>query len=117
MTIGTIRVISLRNGCYTPERHEQVIRVDRKNAVLGNNHILHNQHDENERKQVISDYISDSEIDYAKKGPRYLAIIAIAEKVAHGKSVALACWCSPRSCHGDWIAKKVMEEVQRIQCE
>jgi uncharacterized protein (DUF2249 family) len=117
MNSGNIRVISLRKGCYTHENDETVIRVDRKNPVLGNNHILHNQHDEKERQQVIAAYIADSEIDYSKKGPRYWAIVAIAKKVAQGKSVALACWCSPRCCHGDWIAKKVLEEVQQIKCE
>lgn len=28
-----------------------------------------------------------------------------------GERIALACWCKPRSCHGDWIVWKVLESA------
>ena len=107
---GSIRVFSLRadqreNG---PEPGESVVRIDRANPVLGNPYVLRNQHDPVERARVIADYVADSEADWLANGPRRQAIEALAARVASGECIALACWCKPRACHGDWIAQKVM---------
>ncbi len=113
LKIGSIRVFSMRpdqreNG---PEPGETVVRVDRANPVLGNPHMLHNQNDPAERDRVIAAYIVDSEADWLRNGPRRRAIEALAARVAAGERVALACWCKPRACHGDWIAERVLGRI------
>lgn len=115
MQPGSIRVFSLRgdqreNG---PEPGETVVRVDRANPALGNPHILHNQNDPVERDRVIAAYVADSEADWKANGPRRQAVEDLAERVASGERIALACWCSPRACHGVWIASKVMDCVRK----
>lgn len=95
-----------------PEPGESVVRVDREHPVLGNPHVLRNQHDPAERDQVIAAYIADSEADWVRRGPRRQVIEALAARVAEGERIALACWCKPRACHGDWIAGKVLQEVK-----
>lgn len=112
-TAGSIRVFSLRadqreNG---PEPGESVVRVDRANPVLGNPHVLANQHDPAARDRVIDAYIADSEADWRAHGPRRQAIEALAARVMAGERIALACWCKPRACHGDWIVRKVLESA------
>lgn len=111
---GSIRVFSMRpdqraNG---PKANETVVRVDRANPILGNPHILHNQHDAQERAQVIAAYVADSEADWQTNGPRRHAIEALAARVEAGEYIALACWCKPRPCHGDWICNKVQEVLK-----
>ena len=113
---GSIRVFSLRpdqreNG---PEPGETVVRVDRENPVLGNPYTLHNQNDPDDRDRVIAAYVIDSEADWLRNGPRRRAIDALAARVAAGERVALACWCKPRACHGDWIAEKVNGRIAEI---
>lgn len=107
---GSIRVFSLRadQRDYGPEPGEAVIRVDRADPVLGNPHVLRNPNDPAQRDRVIAAYIADSEADWLAGGPRRQAIEALAARVACGERLALACWCKPRACHGDWIAQKVM---------
>ncbi len=117
MRLGSIRVFSLRadqreNG---PEPGETVVRVDRASPVLGNPHVLHNQNDPVERAQVIAAYVADSEADWQANGPRRLAVEALAARVASGERIALACWCKPRACHGDWIARKALAYVPKIE--
>lgn len=111
----SIRVFSLRPDQreFGPEPGESVVRVDRDNPALGNPHLLHNQNDPAERERVIAAYVADSEADWAAHGPRRHAIEDLARRVAGGESIALACWCKPRACHGDWIAKRVLDLVQR----
>lgn len=112
-TAGSIRVFSLRadqrdNG---PEPGESVVRVDRASPVLGNPHVLANQNDPEARERVIARYIADSEADWQAHGPRRQAIETLAARVASGERIALACWCKPRACHGDWIVQKVLEST------
>ncbi|MHB1702242.1 MAG: DUF4326 domain-containing protein [Acidobacteriaceae bacterium] len=117
MPFGSIRVFSLRadqreNGL---EPGEAVVRVDRANPVMGNPHVLHNQNDPVERAQVIAAYVADSESDWQANGPRRQAVEALAARVASGERIALACWCKPRACHGDWIARQVLACVARLE--
>lgn len=111
---GSIRVFSMRpdqreNG---PEPGESVVRIDRVNPVLGNPHVLRNQHDPAERERVIAAYVADGEADWVRHGLRRQAIWALAARVAAGERIALACWCKPRTCHGDWIARKVIASLR-----
>lgn len=110
-SVGSVRVFSMRTDqkANWPKENETVIRIDRANQVLGNPYILHNQHDKQEREQVIAAYISDSEADWQTNGPRRHAIEDLAERVKEGEYIALACWCKPRPCHGDWILNKIKD--------
>ena len=113
---GSVRVVSMRadqreNG---PEPGEVVIRVDRANPVLGNKHVLHNQHDPKERDQVIRAYVEDAERDLRRDGPISRAIGNMAARVAGGDRLVLACWCKPRACHADWIAQQVYQRAAEL---
>lgn len=113
--LGSIRVISMRKGGDTTiQNGEKVIRIDRANPVFGNPHILHNHTDDLERDNVIAAYIADSEKDYAEEGARFKGIQKLSERVLNGEKLCLACWCAPKPCHGDWIVKKVKENVDQI---
>lgn len=90
-----------------PDPDETVIRVDRSNPVLGNQHVLKNRFDVAERDRVIAAYQTDLDTDFAVRGPMYQAVLKIAERVLHGEAIALECWCVPSRCHASLIATKV----------
>lgn len=106
---GSVRVVSMRKGQldYGPAKGETVLRIDRVNKVLGNPHRMHYANNEQERTRVINAYVQDSELDWRVGGPRRAAIEALAARVAAGERIALACWCTPLRCHGDWLAQRV----------
>ena len=105
--MSTVRVVNKRRWGRQPEPGETVIAVDKSNPVLGNFHVKHTPRDPEERAAVIAAYRRDLEADLAIKGPKYQAIQAIAQRVAGGECVALACWCAPLPCHADLIADAV----------
>jgi hypothetical protein len=41
------------------------------------------------------------------KTPMINEIIAIANRVKNGEQIALECFCKPKRCHGDFIAKLI----------
>ena len=114
-TNGYVRVTSLRRAGPKPDFGEFVVRVDRSNPVLGNHHILHDKDDPAERLSVIAAYRRDLEQDMARRGRMFRALADLAERVAAGDAVCLACWCAPLPCHGDIIAEKVREMVKALE--
>jgi hypothetical protein len=123
MTFGSIRVASMRPDQREnwPEPGETAIRVDRANKVLGNPHVLHNQHDARARADVIDRYIRDAQADRARRGPISQMMTAHARRVVAGERLVYFCWCSPRPCHGDWLAQEVLAEARllasQLACE
>lgn len=111
MIAGSIRVIHIRT---LPEdtQGESVIRVDRSHPVLGNRHILKSKLDKQERARVIATYKADLDADMAAGGPMSRAVMAIAERVMVGESIALACHCFPLPCHADVIVAAVHRILQ-----
>ncbi|WP_455233399.1 DUF4326 domain-containing protein [Geopseudomonas aromaticivorans] len=99
---GSVRVVSKRKGGVAAEPGETVIDGDREDPVFGNRHILHNHRDDDERAQVIHQHlVEDYEPDVLAGGPIYRKMVGLAERVAAGERIAIACWCAPRSCHCD----------------
>jgi hypothetical protein len=92
-----------------------VIDVDRNNRVLGNPFPLEDKDDEVARARVIALYNEKLEADFAIGGPMLIAVKAIARRVIAGEKIGLNCWCVPRACHSDIIAKKIVEMVQEVQ--
>jgi hypothetical protein len=107
MTVGSVRVVSKRKGGVEPVAGETVVDVDRTNPVLGNEHILHNQNDAGERDRVIEAYAADLAADLMARGPMSREIEALGERVGRGERLALRCWCAPRKCHADLLARLV----------
>lgn len=60
--------------------------------------------DESERDVVLSKYS-----EWLKTQPE---LVAAAKKELRGK--VLGCWCAPRKCHGDVLAKIANEEEKEI---
>lgn len=111
MSTGSIRVVSKRKGGIGPEPGEVVIDVDRTHPVLGNRHYLRDHNDEEERERVVQAARVDFETDVATRGPKLLAVEAIAGRVQNGERVALRCWCAPCECHAEDYAHKIAEIV------
>ena len=106
---GSVRVISKRKGGITSEFNELIFDVDRTNPVLGNQHILKNHLDDDERDRVIAAYEKDFNKDVAANGPMLKEVQRLAEIVRVGKKIALRCWCAPKRCHAEILAKKIAE--------
>ena len=92
-----------------------MIDVDRNNRVLGNPFPLEDKDDEVARARVIALFNEKLEADFAIGGPMFIAVKAIARRVIAGEKIGLNCWCVPRACHSDIIAKKIVEMVQEVQ--
>lgn len=114
---GTIRVVSKRAGGLKANPDETVIPCDRRSPILGNRHILSNHRNPAEREQVIKNYAVDLGKDFAVKGPKFQACVALAARVRCGENIALECWCSvppPKKfvpCHGHLLAVQISEMV------
>ncbi len=106
-----MRVASLRadQRDMGPEPGEVVIRGDRVNPVLGNRHVLRNAHDLAERDHVCDAYERDAQADLDAGGPISQYVAEMARRVVSGERLVLMCWCKPRRCHLDWVARKVQE--------
>jgi hypothetical protein len=106
--IGSVRVGNKRPySDFKPEIDEVVINIDRPNP-LGNTFSIT---PERRREQVIELFRNDLELEIKRReGPRYRAVLEIAEHLLSGRDVYLACWCKPLPCHGDVI----VEVVERL---
>jgi hypothetical protein len=109
-----VRVVSRRAGGTTPRGGETVIDIDRGNPVLGNPYRLYNEHDGQERAQVIARHARDLARDVAQGGPMSRALDDLARRAVAGERLALRCWCAPRPCHGDSYAREIDQRVARL---
>lgn len=107
MISGSVRVISKRKGGVVAGLDEVVIDVDRTNPLLGNRFVLHDHRDNDERGRVVAAYEAELEADVAANGPKSQELDRIAGMVRNGVKVAFRCWCAPRRCHGDALARIV----------
>lgn len=113
-TSGTVRVTSKRKGGYSARPDETVVPADRRSALLGNRHILHNHHDAGERARVIEAHGRDLDADLAADGPISQTLTALARRVVRGEHIALECWCAPRPCHADRYARIIADRAAAI---
>lgn len=109
-----VRVVNKTRGRFIPAPGETVVDVDRSNRELGNPYYLAEKGNDAERDRVCDSFERMAESDMARGGPVRRAVMDLAARVAGGESLALACWCAPRRCHGDWIARRVREEAELI---
>jgi hypothetical protein len=75
-----------------------LVRVDRS-GPWGNPYPLSNERDQAERAEVCRRY----EVEHLASRPDLVDLIP----TLRGK--VLACWCSPRQCHGDTLARLANE--------
>ena len=109
---GGIRVCNKRKGAAAkPLPGEVVVDIDRSNPVLGNQHVLKDHRDDQQRASVIVAFEKDLAADCARGGPMSKAIEEITGRVIAGDHIALNCWCEPKPCHGHAIVRKVQERV------
>ena len=65
----------------------------------------------NSREEAISKYADYFDTMYGHNIEFTKAIDEIYEKYKNGEEVFLGCWCKPKLCHGDIIAKKLQERL------
>jgi hypothetical protein len=116
---GTVRVISQRYGGVKANENEKIIFIDRSNPILGNPYTLKNHTDNLERENVIQKHRELFDQDVKNFGPIFTELLSLAVRVADGEKIALSCWCATLNgktkCHGDILAKKIIEIASEIQ--
>jgi len=99
-----------KNAASIPPGYTEV-SVDRTNRILGNQYILNDPQNFNERDRVIAMYKKDFESDFSQKGSMFKALNALADRVKNGEKIALMCWCSPKKCHADILKSKILDII------
>lgn len=109
-TPAQLRVVNIRN--YVPKPNERFIRVDRK-SPLGNPFYMRS---ESMRDEVCEKYKAYFHKKVSKRDPLIMgALQEIIDVLKSGTSVALACWCAPKRCHGEVILEYVKSQIK--ECE
>lgn len=98
-----IRVTSKRSGGVAAKDTELVINIARP-SVLGNPFPMHR---ECMRAQVIEQYQDWLKEQRRNNTAAWSEVLRIAKLVREGNSVALDCWCAPKSCHGGVIVRAI----------
>ena len=65
----------------------------------------------NSREEAVSKYADYFDTMYGHNIEFTKAVDEIYEKYKNGEEVFLGCWCKPKLCHGDIIAKKLQERL------
>lgn len=109
----TIKVISMREK--TPANHTAVY-IGRgkagKTNPLGNPFSMKN---ESQRDAVCEQHIEHVKKQWKiKNSPLRNEIIKLAKRYANGENLALQCFCSPRRCHGEYLAKVIIWVAEKI---
>jgi hypothetical protein len=102
----SIIVLSLRKNAPPPPEGFSLVRVDRRNPILGNPHEMANQ-SLAERKRVISEFRKDVDFSRRNGGKLWREIEKLADRVQKGEKLGLQCWCSPKACHADVIKSAI----------
>lgn len=111
---GAVRVIHV-SASAEDTRGETIVRIDRTNPILGNQHVLHSKLDDQARAEVIAAYREDLEADIRSGGPMLAALMQIVRTMLAGQDVALACHCAPLPCHGDVLADHARRIVASLR--
>jgi hypothetical protein len=107
---GYVRVGNLRAKVpksSKPQPGEIAVRVDRHNPVLGNQYILYDAANSEERSRVINMYNKDLIFDKFIDGPMTKEIETLANRVIAGDRIILMCWCHPYPCHAHLIVEAI----------
>lgn len=99
-------VLSLRKNAKPAPSGYSLVRVDRRNPDLGNNHEMAEETPE-ERSRVISEFRKDVDKSRRNGGQIWRAIEELADRIEAGEKLGLQCWCTPKPCHADVIKSAV----------
>lgn len=112
MSAGYVRVFNFNRGMHPdgqPEPNETVIAADRTHPILGNHGaVVRDRQSLTQRRDAIDGFARRLANDLQTGGPLSVEIDALAARVQQGEHIALGCWCKPRDCHVDLIAREVM---------
>ncbi len=116
---GYVRVFNFNRGMHPdgqPELGETVIAADRTHPVLGNHGgFVRDKRDLSQRGKAIDHFAQRLQSDLQARGPLWAIIEDLAQRVQQGEPIALGCWCKPRDCHVDHIARAVTQRAQEIE--
>ena len=101
-----VRVVDVRK--HTLGTNEVLIRVDRSSPV-GNPFYMHNESERDSVCDKYEQYFAEHIIKGADKAFRdYIVSIY---RTAQKQDVALGCFCFPRRCHADTIARFINSKL------
>lgn len=109
----TIKVISMKDK--VPANHS-LVYIGRGKAgqtnPLGNPFSMKG---EAQRDSVCEQHITHTKAQWKiKNSPLRNEIIKLAKRYAQGENLALQCFCSPRRCHGDYLAQVIIWVAEKI---
>jgi len=108
MKTGYVRLGNKRSAAPgKPGFGETAVDIDRRNPVLGNPYVLHDNRDAAARADVIERYRAKYEADIRCDGPMAAATATLAQRVRKGERLVLMCWCWPKPCHGNLIVAEI----------
>ena len=108
MKTGYVRLGNKRRAAPgKPGFGETAVDIDRRNPVLGNPYVLHDNRDVAARADVIERYRAKYEADIRCDGPMAAATGALTERARKGERPVLMCWCWPKPCHGNRIVAEI----------
>jgi hypothetical protein len=108
MKTGYVRLGNKRSAAPgKPGAGETAVDIDRRNPVLDNPYVLHENRDAAARADVIERYRAKYEADIRCDDPIAAATATLAERVRKGERLVLMCWCWPKPCHGNLIVAEI----------
>lgn len=112
--MAEVVVTSLRATGPKPSAGFTLIDITRKGSMgLGNPDELLAKGNPESRARVVKAQKDRTDADIAIKGPIYQSLSLLANRLNNGENIALACWCAPQACHGDYYREKIYEMAGR----
>ena len=82
-----------------------------KGSPLANPYRLPPNETEAERAECIARYEAWLRERLQEDGAERAALDDLIQRYRNGEDISLLCWCKPKACHGDVIARLIAEEV------
>jgi hypothetical protein len=110
---GYIRVGNKHGGKEILAEGEAMVSVDR-GTDFGNPWPLRDAKDDAARNLCCDRFARMADRDMAVHGPIWRAVQELARRVMDGERIVLMCWCTPKRCHGHYIAMLVERVVAQL---
>lgn len=106
--LSPVRIVNMHT--YVPNKYEILIRVDRGKSILGNPYHMKKESD---REDVCTKYKTWFAEHITNKSPAIMVELDRIFNLAMFRSVALGCWCYPKTCHAMTIKKYIDDRLKK----